>query len=128
MARGPISWLFGVVVGATLGVLFAPRTGKELRARMKTDQKKGNLGIAPLKDDMQKLGQDLAGMAKDIYTSDQVQEIVEKGREKFEELSGDIGEEIGDFRVNKIKQTVRRGKRALKKVKDQIKTRLKKKF
>ncbi|MBI5413106.1 YtxH domain-containing protein [Candidatus Peregrinibacteria bacterium] len=104
MGRGSrLGWLFGLIFGTVFGVLFAPRKGKELREKMKSERKKGKFGIAPLKDDMQHLGQELMAMAKDFYHSETVSDIVEKGRGKVKELSGDWVDEVADFHRTRIK-------------------------
>lgn len=100
---GKLGWLLGLVFGTLFGVLFAPRKGKELREKIKSERKKGRFGIAPLKDDMQHLGQELLTLAKDFYHSETVSDIVEKGRKKVKELSGDFVGEIADFHRTRIK-------------------------
>ena len=100
---GKFGWFFGLIFGTIFGVLFAPRKGKELREKMKSERKKGKFGIAPLKDDMQHLGQELIALAKDFYNSETVSDIVEKGRKKVKELSGDFVGEVADFHRTRIK-------------------------
>lgn len=103
MARGgKFGWFLGLVFGTLFGVLFAPRKGKELRQRMKADRKKGKLGIAPLHDDLKFLGHEIASIAKDIYQSEPVQDIVEKGRRQVKELSNDFVGEVADFHKTRI--------------------------
>lgn len=125
---GRFGWFLGVLIGAVFGVLFAPRKGKELRDRIKADRKKGKLGIAPLSDDFRSLGQEMAGLAKDIYHSDVVQDVVEVGRKKLNELSGDFVEDVHDFHKKKIEplrknfeEKVREGKETFKKANRELK-------
>ncbi len=126
MARsGRIGWFVGLLTGAIMGVLFAPHKGKELRDRMKAERKKGKLGVAPLKDDMQELGQELAGLAMDIYNSKSVKDIVEKGRGKIQELSRDFVNEVSDFHVTRIKPHASRARREVKGIKRKVETGLK---
>lgn len=103
MAYGRIGWFIGLVVGAVAGLLFAPREGKKLREQIKSDRKRGNLGIAPLKDDMKKLGEELAGLAVGFYESEPVQDIVEIGREKMQDISRDIVQNAHDFHAQRLK-------------------------
>lgn len=113
MARlGKLGWFLGLIFGTVFGVLFAPRKGKELRSRMKAERKKGNLGISPLQDDMKLLGQEIASLAKEIYESDLVQDIVLKGRKKVKDLSKDLIGEVADFHVTRIEEKFQEGKRA----------------
>lgn len=132
MARGgKIGWFLGLIFGTLFGVLFAPRKGKELRAKIKADRRKGGLGVAPLKDDLTHLGKQLADLAKEVYESDTVQEIVATGRKKVKELSKDLVGEVHDFHATRIepfedeariqmyrgKQKIAAGQRALRKAK-----------
>ena len=123
MARGgKIGWFLGLVFGTLFGVLFAPSKGKDLRKRIKQDRSKGRLGVAPLQDDLKQLGQELAGLAKELYSSEIVQEIVVKGRKQLKSLSDDLVEDVSDFHVTRIKPLqveleghISKGKRTLKK-------------
>lgn len=114
MARfGKLGWFLGLIFGTLFGVLFAPRTGKELRGKIKSERRKGNLGIAPIKDEMTHLGQQLAEMAKELYQSKRVQEVVTQGRKKMKELSDEFVGDVADFHVSRIKP-LRRAYRSLK--------------
>jgi gas vesicle protein len=144
MARfGKIGWLAGLIFGALFGVLFAPEKGKDLRQRIRTDRKKGGLGLAPLKRDMQHLGKELAGIARDIYQSGQIKELIELGRGKMKNLSDDFVDEVADFHTTRIQQmneakkkllrvkrkageSVKVGKKAVNEIKKIIKGTLKK--
>lgn len=118
----------GIIFGAVFGVLFAPRKGKELRQMMRTERKKGKLGIAPLQGDLKKLGQEIVAMAKDLYASEAVQEIVVKGRKKLKSLSDDFVGDVTDFHITRIKPfadevsgKVEEGKKHFKKAKHEFK-------
>lgn len=115
---GRLGWFLGLVFGTVFGVLFAPRKGKDLRQKMKADRKAGRLGIAPLHDDIKALGLELAEIAKDIYYSEQVSGIVEKGREKVKDISQDLVSEITDFHKTRIMRT---GENAVGGVKSTVK-------
>lgn len=118
---GKLGWFLGLISGALLGVLFAPNKGKELRGKMKADRKKGGLGIAPLQDNLKDIGQEIAGIAKDFYESETVQDVVEKGRKKLKELSHDAVGEVADFHYSKIKPLQSEVKHRVHFVKDEIK-------
>ena len=124
MARfGKLGWFLGLIFGAVFGVLFAPRKGKELRAHMKAERKKGKLGIAPLQDDLKHLGQELASLAMDVYESEPVQNIMIKGRKKVKQISGDLIGDVVQFEktaIEPIKSNVSKGKRVLKSAKAQL--------
>lgn len=117
-----IGWFLGLVFGAIVGILFAPRKGKELRAKIKTERKKGNLGIAPLKDDLTDIGRTLAALAKDFYDSPSVQDVVELGRKKVKDLSDGLVGEVNDFHYNKIEPMKDEVKTKVNFVKNEIKS------
>lgn len=126
MARmGKIGLFFGLIFGTIFGVLFAPRKGKDLRQRMKTDRKKGRFGVAPLQDDLKSLGQELAEIARDLYDSEMVHEIIVKGRKKVKELSDDFVGEAVDFHTTRIPPLARdamgEGEKTFKKAKGEFK-------
>lgn len=103
MARGgKLGWFLGLIFGTVFGVLFAPRKGKELRAKMKADRRKGRLGVSPLRDDLQHLGHEIAALAKKFYESETVQDIVVSGRKKMKDLSKDLVGEVNDFHYSRI--------------------------
>lgn len=129
MARfGRFGLLLGLVCGTLFGVLFAPNKGKDLRDRMKADRAKGKHGLTPLGDDIKHLGKQIASLAQDLYETDSVQEVVEKGRKKVKKLHDSLVDEVADFHYSKInpmrrevntkvsfvKTEIKRGKRAVK--------------
>lgn len=130
MARmGRLGWFLGLIFGTIFGVLFAPRKGKDLRAAMKADRKKGKLGIAPLRGDLRHLGEEIIEIAKDIYASPEVREVIVKGRKKVKELSDDLIGEVADFRVTRIapfekqaKNKIKQGEKTFRKAKSELKT------
>lgn len=104
MARfGRLGWFFGLIFGTLFGVLFAPRKGAELRSKIKSERKRGKLGFAPLQDDMKRLGQEIADIARELYSSKAVQELVVTGRKRLKELSDDFVEDVSDFHITRIR-------------------------
>lgn len=71
---------FGVIMGTILGVLFAPKKGKELRTQLKKEIDKGGIGTETLKDNFIAMGQDMADTAHDIYEQPQVKDTIDKGQ------------------------------------------------
>lgn len=122
MARmGKLGWFLGLIFGTIFGVLFAPRKGKDLRARMKAERKRGKgLGLAPLQDDMKHLGQEIAEIFRDLYDSEAVRDVVVKGRKKIKELSDDLVGEVADFHTTRIAPIERKGEKTFKKAKKQF--------
>lgn len=123
MARmGRLGWLLGLIFGTLFGVLFAPRKGKDLRAHMKTERKRGKgLGLAPLQQDMKHLGQEIADIVKDLYDSEAVRDVVVKGRKKIKKLSDDLVGEVVDFHTTRIAPVERKGERMARKAKGRFK-------
>lgn len=122
MARmGRLGWFLGLIFGTLFGVLFAPRKGKDLRAHMKSERKRGKgLGLAPLQQDMKHLGQEIADIVRDFYDSEVVRDVVVKGRKKIKELSNDLVGEVADFHTTRIAPMERKGERTFKKAKGQF--------
>ena len=121
MARsGRFGWFLGLLFGAVFGVLFAPRTGKDLRSKIKADVKKGGLGVGPLKSDMKEVGGELAQIAKEIYKSEAVQDFVGTGKEKAKDFSKDFLHGFTDFHTSKIKPAKKKLEKQIKFVKHEI--------
>lgn len=124
---GKFGWFLGLIFGTLFGVLFAPRKGKDLWQRMKTDRKKsGGLGLAPLQQDMKHLGQEIADIFRDLYDSQAVRDVVVRGRKKIKELSNDLVGDVVDFHTTRIAPIERKGELSLKKAKSRFQS-LKKK-
>jgi len=80
MSKNKGGLLFGVVVGTLMGVLFAPRKGKDLRNALKKEVEDGGLGAETLKKNFVEMGQDIAETAEEIYEQPEVQKQVKVGR------------------------------------------------
>ncbi len=86
------SLLLGIVAGASLGMLFAPKAGKDLREKMKKERDDGGSGLTSLGDSMKESGESLLTYAQKLWTK----------TEKFfdEKLAEDEG---GDKKMKKGK-------------------------
>ncbi len=120
--------LFGVIVGTLLGVLFAPRKGKELRKQLKNEVAKGGVGTETLKKNFVEMGEDMASTAGEVYSQPEVQKVVKKGKkqvdqwmqvaeghiEKAEEKVKGLGEkylDIGDEQLQKVSDKIHHASR-----------------
>lgn len=117
---GKFGWFLGLVFGTLFGVLFAPRKGKDLRDRIKAERKKGNLGFAPLQSDMKDLGGAVADLARDIYSSEMVQSVVQPLRQEIGANVDFVKSEISHSK-KKAKASAKIAKRALKDMKAEMK-------
>lgn len=98
--------LFGVIMGTLLGVLFAPRKGKELRSQLKKEVAKGGVGAETLKKNFSEMGQDMASTAEEVYNMPEVQTQVKKGKKHVDRMVREAGEHIGNAE-EKVKETVK---------------------
>lgn len=111
--------MLGLVSGAVLGMLYAPRTGKQLREHMKKDRKKGGSGIKPLTDDVKDFGKSLQSLASDMYSTirqnEAVAHIVKEGQGYVQDLTGDFADDFHDFRKHTLDPVHEEIRRSLKK-------------
>lgn len=83
MSKNKGGLLFGVIMGTLLGVLFAPKKGKDLRGQLKNEVEKGGLGTETLKKSFTEMGKDIADTAGEIYEQPEVQKQVKKGKRRL---------------------------------------------
>lgn len=148
MKKGPLGWLFGIITGTLVGVLFAPKKGEEMRKSIKKEREKGGVGIDSLKTAYQGLGKEIAASAKGTYQSPKVQKVVRKakkglkeveestrvliheGMQQMEELADDMkkkGKKALDKTVKEVKKVVKKETTKLKKDTQKPKKAVKKK-
>ncbi len=115
---------FGVIMGTILGVLFAPRKGKELRKDLKEEVKRGGLGTATLKKNLLEMGKEMAASAETIYEKPAVKKQINKGKKRFykfvdeaeKHLTG-MGSTVTGFKKRAIGPTNKHGKNKSRTVK-----------
>lgn len=83
-----IGWILGVLSGTALGMLFAPRKGKELRDKIQKNLKDGDIksGGQELLKDVKIMGGEVFDAAKDIYNSKDVQGALKKAKHKAKKV------------------------------------------
>ncbi|HRF79218.1 MAG TPA: YtxH domain-containing protein [Flavobacteriales bacterium] len=106
---GIFGFLAGAAVGATLGILFAPRSGKETRERLvrRANDAKDDLDelIEKGREEWAKAkgkASDAASMTKD-EVNDLIRFMMEEGRDLKERLSNDV-EEAADNVASKARK------------------------
>lgn len=111
----------GILAGTALGILFAPKKGKELRESIKKERRGGGYGLDSIKDGFVEMGKEVITTAKTAYESDEVQEQIGKARGAAEEMA-----EEGKKRAKKaVKKVGRKAKTATKKATTKAKRKVK---
>jgi gas vesicle protein len=114
MSKNGSNLLLGIVTGTVLGILFAPKKGKELREEIKKERKKGGVGFDTIKEGFISMGQEMAGSAKTVYEMEEVQ----RGLDKAKDFASGLIEE-GKQKVEKVakkasKKVVKKAKKVAK--------------
>ncbi len=83
-----LAFLLGAAVGAAVGLLYAPRTGKETRAHLKKLTE-------DFAEDAEEVGIDLREKGKRFVNDSKVKvsELIEKGKAKFKKGQADPSKE-----------------------------------
>ncbi len=102
---GLLAFLAGVAAGAALGILFAPRSGRETRETIAGLGRKAKDRFGDTMDEARREWSDMKGKAHDAasMTQEEVEDFVrflfEEGRDLADRMSGDVkrsGENVAD--------------------------------
>lgn len=122
----------GLLAGAALGILYAPKKGKKLRDAIKQERTEGGMGLDSIKDGFIAMGKEIATSAKDTYESDEVQEQIGKARKKATSLAKQGEKEVrkaarkvGRKVTSKAKTAARTAKSKVKKATKRASTKVK---
>jgi len=100
--------LAGILTGATLGLLFAPKKGEETRKNIKKDIKDGGYGLSAIKDTAKGFGEDFSDVAKDIYSDISKDERVKKGFSKAKEMASNAKDKAEELYIEKVPSSKRK--------------------
>ncbi len=116
-----VTMVVGLSVGFVIGILFAPKSGKETRREIKekSDEfiEKGRESfdtvVGKTKEYVEK------GKSKLAELKDRSDEFIEKGREKISDISEALSSK-SDETGKKVKKVMDKGKAAAKKVEEEL--------
>lgn len=84
---GKLKGLFtGLFLGGLVGLLFAPKKGKDLRESIKKDIDDGHYGLSALKDAFLAMGKDMSNFTSEVSKNKDVKEYLEKGKKAAKDV------------------------------------------
>lgn len=87
--RGKLGLLFGLITGAILGFLFAPKPGNKLRTEISKERASGGTGMEALKGTVKDIGKEMTGKIKKSKYGEKLTSM----KKKLEDVIKNEGEE-----------------------------------
>lgn len=117
MARNG-KFIFGAMLGALFGLVFAPKKGSELRKELKHEIEKGGHGEKTFKKTATQMGQDIVDTGKEVYHDPQVQKTIRHGKKEAMKIAEQAKvklQESGEEWVHIAREKIMKGKEAVEK-------------
>jgi gas vesicle protein len=80
--------IFGVMIGTLMGILFAPRKGKEWMSKVVKEIDEGGLGTKTIGNNFKKMGQDIAETALNVYDNPRLKRGLKKNTKSVKQFYG----------------------------------------
>jgi len=86
--------LAGLVAGTAIGLLFAPKKGKDTRKQIKDELEKGGYGLDTLKETVNEMGKDMGDTGKEVYKDNVTADTKKKAKKAFSKVKSVVKEVI----------------------------------
>ncbi len=116
--------IFGAIAGLTAGLLFAPKSGKDLRKEFSSEFKKGGYGEKTVSKNAKIVGEDVSKTAQEVYNLPEVQKGIKYTQKEADKLIKRIKKEMNKQSKEwgvKAKETIEEIKKNVVKKKPLIK-------
>lgn len=132
MFKGIRTLVAGILAGATLGILFSPKKGEEIRKKIKEEMDDGGSGINAVKNTAVEFSKNLGGTISETYDEISESEAFKNGSKKVKMETGKLIKEHttaaqrkkAKVAFKKAKKTtsevVKKAKKVIKKATDEL--------